>query len=103
MDEIIIEGKPLMPESFDFLSLIVTRGRKFYNMCRNKKVPQERLNLLRDYIERAQKMDQEQKMANAPQMQGGTPQPMASEAGMVPPPTPQGPQPMPPAAAQAAA
>jgi hypothetical protein len=65
MAEIVIEGKPRQPESFDYLKLIVQRGRKFYNMCRNKEVPEDRLALLRDYLTRAQQMDQVQTAAMA--------------------------------------
>jgi hypothetical protein len=57
MAEIVIEGKALQPEPFDYLKLIIQRGRKFYNMCRNKGVPDERLALLRDYLTRAKQMD----------------------------------------------
>jgi hypothetical protein len=62
LDTIVIEGKPLLPQSFDYLQLALTRGRKFYNMCRNKDVPEDRLALLRDYLARAQSLIQEQKM-----------------------------------------
>ncbi len=57
MDKIVIEGKALQPEPFDYLKLIIQRGRKFYNLCRDKDVPEERLALLRDYLTRAKDMD----------------------------------------------
>ncbi len=57
MDKIVIEGKALQPEPFDYLKLIIQRGRKFYNLCRDKEVPEDRLALLRDYVTRAKEMD----------------------------------------------
>lgn len=63
MDKIVIEGVSYLPESFDNLQLALTRGRKFYNMCRIKEVPEDRLSLLRDYLARA---DAKLKEAMAP-------------------------------------
>jgi hypothetical protein len=63
MDKIVIEGVSYLPESFDNLQLVLTRGRKFYNMCRIKEVPEDRLSLLRDYLARA---DAKLKEAMAP-------------------------------------
>lgn len=60
MDQIVIEGKAIQPEPFDLLKLVIQRGRKFYNMCRKKGVPEERLALLRDYLIRAKEMDDEE-------------------------------------------
>jgi len=83
MDQIVIEGIALQPESFDYLALIIQRGRKFYNLCRKKKIPEERLALLRDYLVRAKEMDDAQKMAaSAPQ---GGPQGQAMPGGAVGP------------------
>jgi hypothetical protein len=72
MDQIIIEGKALQPEPFDYLKLIIQRGRKFYNLCRKKEVPEERLAYLRDYLVRAKEMDDEEtaKMAALQNPQG---------------------------------
>jgi hypothetical protein len=77
MDKIVIEGVAFVPEPFDNLQLTITRGRKFYNMCRIKEVPEERLALLRDYLARADAMLKE---AMAP--------PPMPAAPAVPPPDP---------------
>lgn len=108
MAEIVIEGKPLQPESFDYLKLIIQRGRKFYNMCRNKEVPEDRLALLRDYLVRAKDMDDQQTAQMAamqnPQgqaMPGGAVGPIAAPS--MPGPNPGGGGPAGPAAPPMAA
>jgi hypothetical protein len=53
LNKIAKEGKALLPESFDNLQLCITLGRKFYNLARNKNLPEDRLSMIRDYIEEA--------------------------------------------------
>ena len=94
MDQIVIEGKPLQPEPFDYLELIIQRGRKFYNLCRKKGVPEERLAYLRDYLTRAKQLDDEQKakmQAQVPmgqQMPGGPVGPITPPGAPAPAPAP---------------
>lgn len=93
MDEIIIEGKALQPEAFDYLKLVIQRGRKFYNLCRKKKIPEERLSMLRDYLLRAKEMDDAQTAANAALAQ--PPLAQAMPGGAVGPVLPPGSPPLP--------
>lgn len=88
MDKIVIEGRALQPEPFDYLTLIIQRGRKFYNLCRDRDVPEDRLALLRDYLTRAKQMDDEEK-AKMAAMQA-PPQAQAMPGGPVGPITPPG-------------
>lgn len=94
MDQIVIEGKPLQPEAFDYLELIVQRGRKFYNLCRKKGVPEDRLAYLRDYLVRAKQMNDEQKakmqaqVPMAQQMPGGPVGPITQPGAPAPAPPP---------------
>lgn len=46
-------GEYLSPESFDDLALIKSIGRRFYNYCRRKNVPPDRLELVAQYIDDA--------------------------------------------------
>lgn len=98
MDQIVIEGKALQPEPFDYVALIVQRGRKFYNLCRKKEVPEERLALLRSYLMRAKELEDEQAakaaaLQQAPQAPMGQPMPGGPMAALQPPgaPPPAGP------------
>ncbi len=56
MDIMVTTGRYLSPEPFDNLDLIITRAGKFYNLCRQKDVPDARLQLLRDLIEDAKSL-----------------------------------------------
>lgn len=94
MDRIVIEGVALQPEPFDYLKLIIQRGRKFYNLCRDKGVPEERLALLRDYLTRAKEMD-DAETARMSALQN--PQGQAMPGGPVGPITPPGAPAPPPA------
>jgi hypothetical protein len=88
MDLIVIKGEAVQPEPFDYLKLIVTRGRKFYNVCRRRGVPEERLALLRDYLTRAKELDEaEEARKVAAQAAAAAPAP-APAAGPTPMPAP---------------
>ena len=50
LEIIVIEGRYLSPQPFDNLQLALTRAGKFYNMCRVQELPEDRLNLLQNYI-----------------------------------------------------
>jgi hypothetical protein len=59
MDIMVTTGRYLPPEPFFNLDLIVARCTKFYELCRQQEVPEDRLQLLRDYIADAKSlMDQ---------------------------------------------
>lgn len=81
MDIMVVEGRYLSPEPFDNLDLIVQRAGKFYNLCRQKEVPEDRLQLLRDYMEDAKSLIEQAK----PPAPNATPMPGAPG---VPPPGP---------------
>lgn len=85
MTAIVRHKKPFLPEEFDNLQLCIVLGRKFYNLCRVNDVEEDRLSLLKEYIQRAFQ-DEEKLKARAAAMQAAaTPQP--------PPGGPQGPVP----------
>jgi hypothetical protein len=50
LDHMVSEGEYIPPQSFDNLELALSMAGKFYNMCRKNQVPDERLELIRDYI-----------------------------------------------------
>ncbi len=103
MDIMVVEGRYLSPEPFDNLELIIQRGGKFYNLCRQKDVPEDRLQLLRDLITDARSLMEQAKPPPPPGMdtppmppQGMPPpdgMPMPGPEGMAPP---MGPPGMPP-------
>lgn len=91
MDVMVIEGRYLGPEPFDNLDLIITRAGKFYNLCRQKEVPEARLELLRNLISDAKSLQDQAKAAASPPMPaGGAPMdptmgaPPGGPPGMVP-------------------
>ncbi len=88
MDIMVTTGRYLSPEPFDNLDLIIQRAGKFYNLCRQQEVPENRLQLLRDYMEDAKTL----KTPPAPEAMPGAPAgmpppggPTAGPGGMAPP------------------
>lgn len=70
---IVKTGNAVLPESFDNLQLAVALGRKFYNMCRVKGVPEDRLRLLRDYVARANDLNKRAQQTLTPPQQQTAP------------------------------
>lgn len=107
MDIMVTEGRYLSPEPFDNLDLIIQRAGKFYNVCRQHEVPEDRLQLLRDYITDAKSLKEQAAAAEAakappaPPPGAMPPPPMPGPPGMAPPeaPPPGMPAPAPPMAA----
>lgn len=99
MDIMVVKGRYLAPEPFDNLELIIQRAGKFYNVCRQQEVPENRLQLLRDYMEDARSLQQEAQAAEAAKNPPAPvmPPPMPGMDPMGAPPMPPGP-PMPMAA-----
>lgn len=56
LDMIVLEGANIQPEPFDDLKLLITRAGKFYQLCRQQQVPEDALERLRDFIESARLM-----------------------------------------------
>ena len=50
LDIIVTTGRYLSPEPFDNLQLIIERAGKFYNLCRQYDVPDDRLTLVSNFI-----------------------------------------------------
>lgn len=109
LDWMVTKGKYISPEPFDNLELIKVRGGKFYNMLRRYDVPEDRMELVRQYIADAQNMLQAAKdqaaadaaMNPAPPVGPGMPPdgmpPVPPDGGGLPMPTgPEGPPMMPP-------
>lgn len=97
MDIMVTTGRYLSPEPFDNLDLIIQRAGKFYNVCRQHEVPEDRLQLLRDYMADARSLKEQAaaaEAAKAPPMPPAGPAPMGGE----PPPMPPGPPGMTPPA-----
>lgn len=92
LSKIVKEGKALLPEAFDNLELAEALGRKFYNMCRVKDVPEDRLQLLRDYVSRAKTLNDRAKATAAAQAAANAPQ-AAPPQGQPPNGAPPGAQP----------
>lgn len=88
LDFMVMKGKPITAEPFDNLDLILKRGAKYYNYCRRVEVPEERLELVRRYIDSATQMKA--------RLAAAAPQPTAPAAPAMP-------VPMNPAMASAAA
>lgn len=91
MDIMVTTGTYMAPEPFDNFDLIIQRAGKFINVCRQQEVPDDRIKLLRDYIEDTKALKQQAEAEAA-----------AKQAAMQPPPAPPGmppmgaPPPMPP-------
>lgn len=101
LDKMVIDGKYMSPEPFDNLDLIISRGGKFYDLCRLNDVPEDRLKLVRDFISDARSMKQQAATASAntnagPYAPPAPPMPPAGPPGMVPPDGPLPGMPMPP-------
>lgn len=98
LDIIVVEGRYLSPEPFDNLQLAKTRASKFYNVCRANQVPDDKLELLRNYISDCDALTQQAASASAPP--GGAPAPgpgmPPGAASPLPPPGATGPMPPPP-------
>lgn len=96
MDIMVTTGRYLSPEPFDNLDLIIQRAGKFYNVCRQHEVPEDRLQLLRDYMTDAKNLKQQAidaekaKAAAAAPPPGAGPVPMGDAPPPVPPPGPPG-------------
>lgn len=91
LEIIVLKGTYLSPQPFDNLELALTRAGKFYNMCRTQEVPDDRLDLLQNYISDCKALLDQAKAANAPPAPAAPPGP-PSPAGPGAPPMP----PMPP-------
>jgi len=85
LDIMVTTGRYLSPEPFDNLDLIIQRAGKFYNLCRQQEVPENRLQLVRDYMTDARALKK--------QAEEGA---RAEAAANAPPPPPMGPPGMPP-------
>jgi hypothetical protein len=86
LDRIVFEGEYNSPQPFDKLELVIERARKFLNMCRRKGVPEDRLDMVHQYISDAIGMSSDL-VAKVKEAQGaiaGAPPPGAG------PPTPGG-------------
>jgi hypothetical protein len=99
---IAFRGKYLSPESFDDLPAAIAMGRKMYNMMRIKDgFPAERLMLLMQFVEEAERLENEGKAGAAqlnpapaaPMVPGGPPPMPGAPMPGAPPPQP---MPMPP-------
>lgn len=101
LEGVAFEGKVMTPEPFDDLDLLITRAAKFYSMCRVRSVPEDRLQLLRDLIDKAKTLQDKAKAAAPPppampgpgmlpeQLPGMPPGlPMPPGGGPLPPPMP---------------
>lgn len=89
MDIMVTTGRYLSPEPFDNLDLIIQRAGKFYNVCRQHEVPENRLQLLRDYIEDSKTLKEQAESAAASKQAAAAPPPptpMPPDPGMMPPP-----------------
>jgi hypothetical protein len=100
MDLMVTKGRYLAPEPFDNLDLIIQRAGKFYNVCRQQEVPEDRLKLLRDYMQDARNLKEQAATGSAntngaPPPPGMPPMP-PGPPGMVPPEGPLPGMPMPP-------
>lgn len=84
LSTIVKEERAILPESFDNLELAEALGRKFYNMCRVKNVPEKKLQLLRDYVSRAKALNDRAKALAA--AQASQPNPNAPPPGAQPAP-----------------
>lgn len=84
MDIMVTTGRYLAPEPFDNLAMIVERAGKFYNLCRQQEVPENRLKLLRDLIEDTKGLQDEAKRKAMADAAAAAPQPMAGPPGMPP-------------------
>jgi hypothetical protein len=69
IDDMLMHGEPRQAQSFDNLALIVQRAGKAYNLYRQDKVPEDRLQLIREYIESAQAEIEKQKALDAARQQ----------------------------------
>jgi len=95
IDRMVMFGEAVVAQSFDNLQLIVQRAGKFYNLYRTRDVPDDRLQLIREYIESAKAEIAKQKALDA-QEQASAQQNLVQPGG--PPggaPMPAGPMPMP--------
>lgn len=96
MDIMVTKGTYMAPEPFDNFDLIVQRAGKFINVCRQQKVPDDRIKLLRDYIEDAKSLKEQIAAEEAAKAAAMAPPPPAPMPGMPPaggPPMPAGPAP----------
>jgi len=50
LELIVVKGKYVSPEGFDNLDLAIQRAGKFYNLCRVREVPDDRLRAIQDWI-----------------------------------------------------
>lgn len=83
LDIIVTTGRYLSPEPFDNLELMLQRAGKFYNLCRQQEVPEERLKLIRDLCEDCKSLIDQRNAKTAAAATGAPP--MAGPPGMAPP------------------
>lgn len=80
LEGIVFEGKVHTPEPFDDLQQLIDRGSKFYQLCRVRNVPDDRMQLLREFILQAKTLKQKAEMA----AQAAAPPPPMPGPGMLP-------------------
>lgn len=85
LDTMVVTGKYVTPLPTDAFELQIQRAGKFYNLCRLKDVPEERLKLILDFIEDTKSLKDQAEAAAA-----------AKAAAAAPPPGPMGPNGAPP-------
>lgn len=97
LDLMVVKGRYIAVEPIDDPDLILQRAGKFYQLCRQQEVPENRLKLLRDYMQDAKNMKAKLQAAQPPPPMTGPPgmTPPAGPLPGMPPPMPPGP-PMPP-------
>lgn len=89
LDVMITTGKYVSPEPFDNFELLIARTGKMINLCRVEEVPDDRIKLLRDYIEDAKALKEEIAQAEAAKAAANAPAPpMGGPPGMGAPPMP---------------
>lgn len=85
LDIMVTKGRYMTPEPFDNLELSVKRAAKFYNVCRANDVPDDRLELVRNYIADAQALLEQAAPPPAPAPMPGAPPPMPPPMPGAPP------------------
>ena len=86
LDSMVCTGRYISPEPYDNLDLAIQRAGKFYSLCRLKELPDDRLELIRQYIQDAMALSAERAKAQ-PAAAPGAPPPGPEMQG---PPAPNG-------------
>lgn len=80
LDIMVTTGRYLPPEPWDVgpdqFQTLIGRAGKFYNLCRQQEVPQERLKLISDYIEDAKSLKDQIAAEEAAKAAAAAPPPM---------------------------